>query len=225
MHRARLGCMNSQPVRGPSVVFSWRRGWYTNNEDPQADTSTIGDAFGKSVRAGGTVRRIGSIPRKRRTRQHVIADQSLNFVERFIIDEGHTAQRLERDYGYDLLLFTFDERGYTETGSALLQLKASESLELSGTGYVFQLDIRDYNLWMMERMPVFLVLFDAGRRRAYWLHIQGYFQTDPVRRPGSRVKSVRVRVPKHQVVNQRAIARMREIKRQESERLEREVGS
>ena len=40
-------------------------------------------------------------PRKQRTRQHVIADQSVNHVERFIIDEGHTAQRLEKDYGYD----------------------------------------------------------------------------------------------------------------------------
>ncbi len=47
---------------------------------------------------------LGSAPKKQRTRQHVIADQSVNYVERFIIDEGHTAQRLERDYGYDLLL-------------------------------------------------------------------------------------------------------------------------
>src|SRR5271169_2635449 len=99
-------------------------------------------------------------PRKQRTRQHVIADQSVNHVERFIIDEGHTAQGLEKDYGYDLLLFTFDERGYAEPGLVSLQLKASETLAQSGTDYVFDLDIRDYNLWMMERMPVFLVLFE-----------------------------------------------------------------
>jgi hypothetical protein len=49
--------------------------------------------------------------RKRRTREHVLADQSANHVERFIIDEGHTAQRLGSDYGYDLVLFTFDEDG------------------------------------------------------------------------------------------------------------------
>ena len=41
--------------------------------------------------------RSGWTPRKRRTRQHVIADQSVNPVERFIIDEGHTTQRLEKD--------------------------------------------------------------------------------------------------------------------------------
>jgi len=48
-------------------------------------------------------------PRKQRTRQHVIADQSVNHVERLIIDAGHTAQRLTADYGYDLVLFTYDD--------------------------------------------------------------------------------------------------------------------
>ena len=60
-------------------------------------------------------------PRKQRTRQHVIADQSVNHVERLIIDEGHTAQRMEKDYGYDLLLFTYDEQGYVEPGLVSLQ--------------------------------------------------------------------------------------------------------
>jgi hypothetical protein len=40
-------------------------------------------------------------PRKRRTRQHVIAGQSVNHVERFIIDAGYTALRTEKDYGYN----------------------------------------------------------------------------------------------------------------------------
>src|SRR5256885_7563726 len=89
-------------------------------------------------------------PRKQRTRQHIIADQSVNYVERFIIDEGHTAQRLASDYGYDLILFTYDEEGYAEPGVAFLQLKASEALTPSGASFVFDLDIRDYNLWMAE---------------------------------------------------------------------------
>jgi hypothetical protein len=37
-------------------------------------------------------------PRKQRTRQHVIADLSAHYVERFILEEGHTAQRLSSDY-------------------------------------------------------------------------------------------------------------------------------
>src|ERR1700688_1495086 len=122
-------------------------------------------------------------PRKQRTRQHVIADQSVNHVERFIIEEGHTAQRLEKDYGYDLLLFTYDEQGYSEPDFLSLQLKAAESLQAVGSYYVFDLDIRDYNLWMLERMPVILILFDASRKRAYWLSVQSYFSEELARRP------------------------------------------
>ena len=104
-------------------------------------------------------------PRKQRTRQHVIADQSVHYVEGFILAEGHTAQRLERDYGYDLLLFTYDEQGYVEPGFLFFQVKAAEAFQAVGSDYVFDLDVRDYNLWMQEETPVILVLFDATRRR------------------------------------------------------------
>jgi hypothetical protein len=151
-------------------------------------------------------------PRKQRTREHVIADLSVHHVEGFILDEGHTAQRLDSDYGYDLILFTYDERGYIEPDSVYFQLKAAESLAAVGSAYVFDLDIRDYNLWMLEKMPVILILFDATRRRAYWLHVQGYFREDMARRPRKGAKTVRVRVPEGRVVNRRAIALIRDLK-------------
>jgi hypothetical protein len=151
-------------------------------------------------------------PRKRRTRQHIIADQSVNHVERFIIDESHTAQRVEKDYGYDLLLFTFDGQGYVEPGLVRLQLKAAETWQPDGSDLVFDLDIRDYNLWMMEDMPVILILFDASTRRAYWLDIQGYFQEDETRRPKKGAKTVRVRIPTRQAVTRRAVAQLRGLK-------------
>ena len=49
-------------------------------------------------------------PRKQRTRQHVIADLSVHYLEGFILQEGHTPYRLTPDYGYDLVLLTYDER-------------------------------------------------------------------------------------------------------------------
>lgn len=151
-------------------------------------------------------------PRKRRTRQHVIADQSVNYVERFIIDEGHTAQRTERDYGYDLLLFTYDGDGFVEPGFVGMQLKAAESLQKVGGEFVYDLDIRDYNLWMWERQPVVLILYDASRRRAYWLAIQRYFREDENRRPKKRAKTVRVRIPAGQPVTWNAVAKWRDLK-------------
>ena len=101
---------------------------------------------------------------QQRTRQHVIADLSIHFVEGFILTAGHTAQRLSSDYGYDLMAWTFDEHGFVEPGAIYFQFKAREHLEESGTDYVFDLDIRDYHLWVREKMPVILILFDATRR-------------------------------------------------------------
>ena len=150
-------------------------------------------------------------PRKQRTRQHVIADLSTHYVEGFILEEGHTAQRLTIDYCYDLIMRTFDDAGYVEPGVLYFQLKATESLQLLGSSYVFDVDIRDYNLWIQEVMPVVLVLFDASRRRAYWLAIQRYFREDGTRRPRKGAKTVRVRIPKRQAVSRLAVKRMREL--------------
>src|SRR6185312_14546956 len=80
-------------------------------------------------------------PRKQRTRQHVISDMSAHHVEGFILEETHSFQRLTPDYGYDPVLFTYDEQGYLEPGSVDLQLKASESLRSARAAYVFDVDI------------------------------------------------------------------------------------
>ncbi len=154
-------------------------------------------------------------PRKQRTRQHMIADQSVNHIERFILDAGHTAQRLTPDYGYDLVLFTYDERGYLEPGSVYVQVKASENLEAVGDDFGFDLDVRDYNLWMLEETPVILILFAASRRRAYWLWVQNYFSTEAIRLPKKGAKSIRVRVPKRQSVTRTAVVKWRDLKQQE----------
>lgn len=158
-------------------------------------------------------------PRKQRTRQHVIADQSVNHVERFILDAGHSAQRLTPDYGYDLVLFTYDKLGYAEPGFVYVQIKAAETLETVGVDYVFDLDIRDYNLWMLEEMPVILILFVASRRRAYWLWVQNYFSKGATRQPRKGAKTVRVRVPQRQAVTRKAVAMWRDLKRQARQRV------
>jgi len=54
--------------------------------------------------------------RKRRTREHVIADLSINHVERFALEAGFTVQRNEHDYGHDLEITTFNEQGELEHG-------------------------------------------------------------------------------------------------------------
>jgi len=155
-----------------------------------------------------------TLPRKRRTREHVISDLSVHHVEGFILKEGCTAHRLSPDYGYDLVIFTYDRHGFLEQGLVYVQLKASDALKAVGTEYVFDLGIRDYNLWKLEEMPVILILFDAMRECAYWIGIQSYFRSDPSRRPREGAKRVRVRFSKQQRVNRTAVARWRVLQRE-----------
>jgi hypothetical protein len=157
-------------------------------------------------------------PRKQRTRQHVIADLSINHVERISLEAGHTVLRMAPDYGYDLVLFTYDEQGFIEPGFVYLQVKASETLKAIDVDYVFDLDIRDYNLWRLEEVPVILILFAASRRRAYWLWLQNYFSKDAFHQPKKGAKSVRVRVPQRQPVTRKGVAVWRDLKKRALQR-------
>ncbi|MFL5339021.1 MAG: DUF4365 domain-containing protein [Gemmataceae bacterium] len=154
------------------------------------------------------------IPRKRRTRAHIIADMRVNHVERFILVQGHTAQRVQFDYGYDLTITTHDEHGYVEPGRILFQVKAAEQLRLTADGqhYPYDIAVEDYNLWINESNPVFLILYDAGKDRAFWLYIQQFFQRHPVRKPRASAKFIRILIPKTQRFNRRMIAYTRRCK-------------
>lgn len=106
--------------------------------------------------------------RKRRTREHVIADQSLVHVQQFVVNAGFTSEAVSKDYGYDVTVNTFDEAGLIEGGAILIQLKAAEVLtpHADGLHFAFDLDMRDYDLWTEEPNPVFLILYEATTRRA-----------------------------------------------------------
>jgi hypothetical protein len=144
-------------------------------------------------------------PRKRRTREHVIADLSVNHVERFVLRCGWTVQRTTHDYGVDLLMETFDENGCPQNGRLLIQIKATDHITMrdDGNRVAVRLDERDVNAWRGDLMPVILILYDAVADKAYWLHVQDYF---------SRRRSVRtsgatttVYLPISQIVDEAAI--------------------
>jgi hypothetical protein len=113
-------------------------------------------------------------PRKRRTREHIIADLSVNFVEKCVLQCGWTVQRFSPDYGLDLLLATFNRRGEIENGEVRLQLKATDSVRVMPhrQAIAVRLDWRDVVYWLNEWLPVILIVYDAKKDRAWWLHVQ-----------------------------------------------------
>lgn len=131
----------------------------------------------------------------RRTREHIIASQSHNYIEKFFLDKGHTVDRPANDYGTDVLVNTFDERGYAENGDIRIQLKASDALDYSSDGSHIscKIETKHYYSWVKEPMPVFLVLYDAKEIKAYWLYVQANF--NKAKKSRKTAKSITVRVP------------------------------
>jgi hypothetical protein len=160
------------------------------------------------------VAKVLPLPSKRRTREHVIADQSVNYVEWFIYDAGFTAERFRHDYGYDLSMTTYDSSGYVEPDRVLFQIKASDRLAqvIGNRHFAVQLDVADLNSWLEEPMPVFLILYDAANHAAYWLYVQRHFQQNSALLRDKQKRSVTVHVPRRNRVTRSFIALARSCK-------------
>jgi Domain of unknown function (DUF4365) len=117
------------------------------------------------------------LPGKLRTREHVLGDLGINYVERQVLLCGCSVQRVHSDYGYDLVVSTFNARGEVEPGIVFFQVKATDNLPLIAGGDTISWVVsrRDLRLWLVEIFPVILVVYDARRDRAAWLHLQEYF--------------------------------------------------
>jgi hypothetical protein len=152
---------------------------------------------------------------KRRTRQHIIADLSVNYFEKFVLEVGYTVNRIDgpNDYGYDLLLITYTQDGEIENGKIYVQMKATDSVKTGVRDEVvfFTLDKRDVRLWVSEIDPVILVLFDAIRRKAYWVHIQDYFSVYDFN-SNLEAKTINIHIPVQQTISLTAIKKIANIK-------------
>ena len=135
-------------------------------------------------------------------------------MEKFFIDKGHTVGRPTDDYGTDLLVNTFDEDGYAENGEIRIQLKASDSFDYSNDGkYLsFKTETKHYHSWVKEPMPLFLVLYDAKKTKAYWLYVQAHFAAGVAKKPKKKAKSITIRVPVKNEFTEETVDYMRERK-------------
>jgi hypothetical protein len=67
-------------------------------------------------------------PGKLRTRAHVLADLSINYVERQVLLCGFSVDRVQHDYGYDLTMTSYQTTGEIEPGPVYIQVKATDHL-------------------------------------------------------------------------------------------------
>lgn len=150
--------------------------------------------------------------RKVRTPDHVIADLSYNFLERKVLQRGHWLDAPRNDYGIDAVMFHHNHRGEAESGEVRFQLKAKHRLLVAADREWIpqRVDIRDVRLWYFEPHPVILVVYDADRNRAFWLHVQQYIDRRPTIMDLDQ-GSVTMRIPIRHKVNLPAIDRFRKL--------------
>lgn len=153
-------------------------------------------------------------PRKRRTREHIISDLSVNHVERQILLAGYTAERIIHDYGLDMLISTYSDAGEPDVGLIYTQVKATDNLELVANGRFVSCRIERAHLriWLLQAFPVILIMYDAIHDRAWWLYIQAAFTGVRRFREVRGSADLKVRIPITNVLNPDAVRRFRQFR-------------
>jgi len=151
-----------------------------------------------------------TLPGKMRTREHVLADLGINYVERQVLLFGCSVQRIYSDYGYDLIMSSFNANGEIEAGIVFFQVKATDNLQLLGDGKTVSWVVsrRDLLLWVSEAFPVILVVYDGRRDRAFWLHVQAYFADHPSADLFLAGQTISVHLPVTNRLNRRSVQRI-----------------
>jgi hypothetical protein len=146
------------------------------------------------------------VVRKRRTREHIIADLCAHHVEGPILRVGFTAERIVHDYGVDLTMYTYNRHGEIEPDAVLFQLKATDHLKRSadGTAVLVRVERADLDGWLEQTFPVILIIYDAQTAIAYWLYIQRRFKGEKGPSKGTK-KTVTIHVPVANVLNEDAV--------------------
>ncbi len=157
--------------------------------------------------------------RKVRTSAHVIADLSYNFLERKVLQRGHWLDAPTNDYGIDATMFHHNAQGEIENGEVRFQLKATARLKTSSDkSWISQrVETQHLRYWYFELYPVILVVFDAEKDRAYWLHVQACVDERP-KLMDLDSETVSLRIPVANVLSERAIDRFRQLSLETSAR-------
>ena len=147
--------------------------------------------------------------RKRRPREHVIADMGMNFLERQVLRRGHQLVRVPQpEYGTDALMRHFSPHSRElENGWVEFQVKSTDHLAFVDDGQFVTCAIEMAHLrcWYWEsEHPFILVLYDACKHRAFWLDVQTYVDERELQEDASS-ESVTLRIPSDNKLTLRAV--------------------
>ena len=153
--------------------------------------------------------------RKQRTASHVVSDIGVKHVELLAALAGFTTLIVPggSDYGFDLPMFTF-KSGRPENGYVFLQVKSSHRLKRLNDGSVtVRLKRKHVEHWLSEPMPVIVVRYDRGLKKAYWLYIQRHCARNAAFSLRKMGQTMIVRIPRSQVLTEKSLRQFATFKR------------
>lgn len=90
------------------------------------------------------------------------------------LERGWTAQKVTPDYGEDLMVRIFDINGQSTPYIFFVQVKGTQEHEfiIKRNQYDFLIEKPHYDSWMTFWQPVFLVVWDHGKKTGRWDWVQ-----------------------------------------------------
>lgn len=148
--------------------------------------------------------------RKRRPREHVIAEMGVNLLERQVLRRGHQLRRVsEPEYGTDAVMLHFSPVSReVENGWVEFQVKATDqpSFVDGGKAVTCVVELAHLHFWYWEvAHPFILVLYDAQKHRAFWTDVQSYVDEHKI----DDRDAVTIRIPTKNKLDLRAVDRFR----------------
>lgn len=147
----------------------------------------------------------------KRTRSHELEDLAFNGLSTIFNRCGWTVERIQKDYGEDLIVKIF-VNGKATPLFFFVQSKASDSADefliCNGRYLSIPLPTDHVTLWAEFWEPVVLTLWDAKKDRFYWETVQKAVEVATHRKRRRDGKTTKVRIPRRNVLDNAGIQRI-----------------
>jgi len=161
----------------------------------------------------------------RRPRCHELDDEAEVFV-RQVFPSSWTIERVQRDYGTDLLVHVFEGQQAT-AWYFMIQLKGTHRPRRLGADVLLSCKRASLNFWNRHIFPVMVVLYDAESRVGYWLWVQEYVRSTPSLQTerARRHQSCTIKLPARSALTKEACLEIASFARQWHERIRRTIAA
>lgn len=146
----------------------------------------------------------------KRPRSHILEDLSRSKISEIFSSIGWTVEKLDQDYGEDLLVRIF-ENGEATPWSFFVQLKATDKIgsytSSDGQEISYPITVGHAKHWDNFWEPVILIVFDAPSQTSYWGMIQNILKKQKQTQL-KNIKKLKIKIPTSNTLDEEGLKRI-----------------